>query len=384
MYTIKKSQPFYSSLRTLRFFLVYREFVQKSTFMLLSFFSSFMSFSAFLVFVCGCILHAVMSIRENIGGDISEDLSVSIGGLAMMVNVAMFKYHQDKWSNFFKDVTNFEKFGKPTDFDATKDRANLLSTLYMIYCITGTIVYSCVGVIESSCDELSEETKQKVICGTLAPIWLPFEDVSLTVRNTILLVQYVLANYIITPSAVICFLPFETTELLICHINFLKDKLLKVFGNEDGMIRNDKLRFCVAYHTHILGMADQLKYVVKFSVGHMSLVCALVFGCIGNQIFRAKPVGAVIFLLGYMVSLFLLCYAGQRIMNESLSIVDVIYNSKWYKGNTQIKKNVRFMMARCQIPVTLDAWPFGIFSFPLFMMIVKTSYSYLTLLRQST
>nr|XP_023017288.1 odorant receptor 4-like [Leptinotarsa decemlineata] len=131
-------------------------------------------------------------------------------------------------------------------------------------------------------------------------------------------------------------------------------------------------------------MADQLKYMVKFSVGHMSLICAMVFGCIGNQIFKAKPVGAAIFLFGYMVSLFLLCYAGQRIIDESLSIAEVIYQSKWYEANTQMRRSIQFTLARSQIPLTLHAWPFGIFCFPLFMMIVKTSYSYLTLLRQTT
>ncbi|KAG5890283.1 hypothetical protein JTB14_031881 [Gonioctena quinquepunctata] len=288
MYTVKKNRPFYSSLRTLRFFLVYCEYVQESTYMVSTLISRVMTFAAFSVFDCGCILHAVMSVREHIGSDISEDLSISLGGLGMIVNSGLFKYHQKKWSNFFEDVTNFDVFGKPTEFDRVKDRGNLFSTLYMIYCTVGTIIYSCVGVVESSCDDLSEETRHKSICGTLAPIWLPFEDVSLTTRNMILLGQYVLANYIITPSAVICFLPFETTELLICHIRYLKDKLLLVFESEDVEVMTNRLRFCVEYHKHILRMAEQLKFVVKFSVGHMSLICALVFGCIGNQIFKVR------------------------------------------------------------------------------------------------
>ncbi|XP_023017287.2 odorant receptor 4-like [Leptinotarsa decemlineata] len=301
----------------------------------------------------------------------------------MMITNILFKFHRKKWSRLFEDVTNIDTFGKPANFDKVKSQCIFLSKLYTIYCIIGTIVYTCISVLESSCEDPNEGIERKSICGTISPIWLPVENVSTATRNLILLIQYILGNYMVIPPAIITFLVFETTELLICHIGFLKENILESLQCEKEELESNRLRFCITYHNHILRMANQLNYVVKFNVGHMSLICAMVFGCLGNQIFKTKPVGAAIFLFGYIVSLFLLCYAGQRITNESLSVAEVIYQSKWYEANTQMKKSILFSLARCQIPLTLDAWPLGNFCFPLFMMIVKTSYSYLMLLQQT-
>nr|QNH68040.1 odorant receptor 14 [Apriona germarii] len=116
----------------------------------------------------------------------------------------------------------------------------------------------------------------------------------------------------------------------------------------------------------------------------MSLICAIVFGTIGNQALKSKPLGALLYLLGYVVALFLPCHAGQRLLDETLSVSDAVYESKWYDCDVRTMKDILFIIARCQNPQYLDALPLGSFNYPLFLLIVKTSYSYLTLLQQST
>ncbi|CAG9813960.1 unnamed protein product [Phaedon cochleariae] len=128
MYLVKKDTAFYASLKTLRFFFVYPELKENSTFNVAPYMSFILSSLVFVIFIFGSSIHVVMSIRANIGGDISEDLSVILGGLGMMTNVGMFQHYQGRWSKFFTDVTNFEAFGKPTDFDRTRERGNLFAT----------------------------------------------------------------------------------------------------------------------------------------------------------------------------------------------------------------------------------------------------------------
>ncbi|VEN63784.1 unnamed protein product [Callosobruchus maculatus] len=82
--------------------------------------------------------------------------------------------------------------------------------------------------------------------------------------------------------------------------------------------------------------------------------------------------------------MFMICHAGQKIRDESLSVADSIYFSDWYRGTIQQRKDIAFMMFRSQKPIFFDALPFGTLNYPLFVMIIKTSYSYLTLLNQST
>ncbi|XP_074026907.1 uncharacterized protein [Leptinotarsa decemlineata] len=227
MYPIKRDQPFYSSLRTLRFFLVYREYSQEPW-------------------------QILISLIKNIGEDISEDLSFIVGGLGMMITNILFKFHRKKWSRLFEDVTNIDTFGKPANFDKVKSQCIFLSKLYTIYCIIGTIVYTCISVLESSCEDPNEGIERKSICGTISPIWLPVENVSTATRNLILLIQYILGNYMVIPPAIITFLVFETTELLICHIGFLKENILESLQCEKEELESNRLRFCITYHNHIL------------------------------------------------------------------------------------------------------------------------------------
>ncbi|CAH1963363.1 unnamed protein product [Acanthoscelides obtectus] len=118
----------------------------------------------------------------------------------------------------------------------------------------------------------------------------------------------------------------------------------------------------------ISSYSDQLNRLVQATVGHVSLVAALVFGCIGNQIFKSKPLGASVFLAGWVIAMFVICHAGQKIRDESLSVTDAIYFSDWHRGTVEQKKDIAFMMFRSQKAIFFDALPFGSLNYPLFMM----------------
>nr|QNH68044.1 odorant receptor 19 [Apriona germarii] len=114
------------------------------------------------------------------------------------------------------------------------------------------------------------------------------------------------------------------------------------------------------------------------------MTCALIFGCIGNLILKSKPLAGICYLMGYITALFLLCHGGQRITDETLSVADAVYNSRWYHGDAQIMRDMIIILARSQRPASLGALPLGAMNYSLFLMIIKTSYSYLTLLNQNT
>ncbi|KAJ8950581.1 hypothetical protein NQ314_007845 [Rhamnusium bicolor] len=70
-------------------------------------------------------------------------------------------------------------------------------------------------------------------------------------------------------------------------------------------------------------------------------------------------------------------------MDETLSISEAIYDAQWYIVDAYTMKDIRFMLARSQIPVVFEALPLGSFNYPLFLAIIKTAYTYLTLIHQS-
>ncbi|CAH2000970.1 unnamed protein product [Acanthoscelides obtectus] len=197
-------------------------------------------------------------------------------------------------------------------------------------------------------------------------------------------IQVLIVYVFLMPAGQICFMFYESVMLIVTHIHHLEDHLKLLFREPDVQRRIVSLRNCVSYHAHIIRMADQLNRLLKTFAGHMSAVWAICFGCIGNQIFKSKPLGAALYLGGYMIALSFFVEAGQSLLSESETIADEIYKIDWHLGTVEEQKNVMFMLAKAQKPLTLSAEPFGNYQYSLFVLIVKTAYSYLTLLQQST
>ncbi|XP_023310132.1 odorant receptor Or2-like [Anoplophora glabripennis] len=146
----------------------------------------------------------------------------------------------------------------------------------------------------------------------------------------------------------------------------------------------NRLRFCIGYHVHILKLGYRLRSLVKYTVGHVSLLSALVCGCMANQMLTTKPIGSFILLIAWLIAVFSYCHAGQRIKDKSMSIGNALYESKWYNADNETMKDVQFILMRCQKPICYEAIPLGIIDYPFYFMMIKTGYSYFTLLNQST
>nr|CAI5833845.1 unnamed protein product [Callosobruchus analis] len=117
--------------------------------------------------------------------------------------------------------------------------------------------------------------------------------------------------------------------------------------------------------------------------GHLAVIWAGSLGCICNQILQCKLLGALLYLLGYLFTCCCFVDAGQSLLNKSGSIAEKLYNIPWYVGTIKEQKCIMFMITRAQIPMKLSAKPFGNYSCGFFIMIIKTAYSYLTLLQNS-
>ncbi|KAJ8679630.1 hypothetical protein QAD02_015417 [Eretmocerus hayati] len=101
---------------------------------------------------------------------------------------------------------------------------------------------------------------------------------------------------------------------------------------------------------------------------------------------KKAPMEAInysVYLLSFLLNSGLYCYAGQHLNNQSETIATEISNCPWYKFHVIHKKNINFMLMRAQIPVVLTAGKFNQLSFVLLTSMIKTSYSYLSIVRAS-
>ncbi|VEN49639.1 unnamed protein product [Callosobruchus maculatus] len=142
------------------------------------------------------------------------------------------------------------------------------------------------------------------------------------------------------------------------------------------------LKYCIKYHMHISKMAEGICSLHETFTGHMAVIWAGCLGCVCNQMLHSKLLGALLYLLGYLFTCCCLVEAGQTLLNKSASLADKLYDIPWYLGATKEQKCVMFMITRAQVPMKLSATPFGNYDCGFFLKIIKTAYSYLTLLQR--
>nr|UTN00954.1 odorant receptor [Semanotus bifasciatus] len=334
------------------------------------------------VFTCH---HLVTSVRDGIHVDISEDISCMVGGTVAIIMVSLFKYWERKWSKLMADVVDFSKFGQPPEFHEFSKRMNMLSKVSFAGFNLAGFTYIIVAYNATSyCKGLNEEMGLHEFCGYYTSIRLPFEGNSLMVRLPIFLTQVVVSNTSLMAAAHLTFVMYEITEYLILHIKQLKQNLVEVFDAESSQECSDRLKFCVIYHLHILKLIERLSSISKFTIGDLSLTAAIVFGCIGNQIVKVKSAASVAYFVAYVAALFYICHSGQRVADETHSLGYALYESKWHEADAKIMRDVVLVLCRCRKPGTLEALPLGDLNYPLFLMIMKSAYTYLTLLTQTT
>ncbi|XP_072383808.1 odorant receptor Or2-like [Diabrotica undecimpunctata] len=241
--------------------------------------------------------------------------------------------------------------------------------------------YAFTSLLEMDCGNDDEKNN---LCGTLTQIWLPIGKVSSLTIKMIFFFQLLVCIWACVGAGNMFFVSFESSEFLVCHINYLKRKIMKIFESDSENTRKKELAFCVRYHNWIIELGNDLNYLIKMTLGHMSLTAAVVMGMIANQIVQKyKPLGAGIYLGGYVIAIFWLSHAGQRVTDESLSIADAVFESDWYKSSKQMRKDLAFIIKRSHEPLRINALPLGTFNYALFITMLKASYSYLTLLQQS-
>ncbi|XP_018579026.2 odorant receptor 13a-like [Anoplophora glabripennis] len=385
MYEISKEKSFYSSLTILRYTYAIPSATEKSGLTWFRFIFIVIRLASLLNFVILPCLHLISTVRAKTGVDISEDLSTMFGAFGFITNAVTFLILYEKWSQFFIDVEDCNRFEIPEGIEERKKKLNLYSLLYALYAICGVLIYGVIASSETSyCKRMNEEHGLSETCGMFTPIVLPFDGSNVYIRSIIFGIQMLLGMFTLPSTALISFLLYEGVETLILHITQLKKSFIEVFDVASNAERKKRLRFCVYYHINILSLCQRLSTLGKYTSGFLCMACALVFGCIGNLILKSKPIAGISYLLEYVFALFLLCHGGQRLLDETLSVADVIYDTKWYDGDVQIMRDIRFILARSQIPVMIGALPLGCMNYALFLMIMKTSYSYLTLLTQNT
>lgn len=54
---------------------------------------------------------------------------------------------------------------------------------------------------------------------------------------------------------------------------------------------------------------------------------------------------------------------------QTKSIADFAFGLDWYQGNCSLTNDLKFLIGRCQIPAKLNAFPFGVMNYQLYLLV---------------
>ncbi|XP_066150630.1 odorant receptor 22c-like [Euwallacea fornicatus] len=89
------------------------------------------------------------------------------------------------------------------------------------------------------------------------------------------------------------------------------------------------------------------------------------------------------YILAYLSLISLMCFCGQKLEDQIMNIRHSVYLSKWYNCDMKVRKLLPLVLLRGQGKARLEALPIGNVNLMLLLTVLKTTYSYITLLQQT-
>ncbi|XP_049821534.1 odorant receptor 49b-like [Aethina tumida] len=283
-------------------------------------------------------------------------------------------------------ICDFEKYGQSQELLQTDRKANLYSKMFLWYGILGNFVYMLMPqlnvkhCVENRSQQLID---QGIPCGLVVRCRFPFKFDYTPVFEIVFVHQ-------IYTCSMVTLVVLVLTMLLCGFLMHLEHQLqhLKSYIERLDLVPCcqyiEQLHFCIKYHCAIIDYSSALNEAFSLMMLlHLSLT-SIVISVLGFEVLSVDnlmdSVRFCLHLLGWLVLLLLICYYGQKLADESLSLAEKIYSLSWFTRSTNAKLQMKMMIMRSQKPLTLSAAGMGVMTLPTFLRVLSSAYSFLTLL----
>nr|XP_049694321.1 odorant receptor Or1 [Helicoverpa armigera] len=160
------------------------------------------------------------------------------------------------------------------------------------------------------------------------------------------------------------------------------------FTSEQEKTLSLRLGSCVEQHQKALDVGKELQECFSeptFAQLTVSLIiiCATAFQLsMGHSDNMVRLLSMGTYLLNMTFQVFIYCYQGNQLSEESSEIAGAAYECPWYKCSLRVRRGLLIVMVRTRRALRLTAGGFTTLSLASFMAIIKASYSLFTLLQQ--
>ncbi|XP_022123189.2 odorant receptor Or1 [Pieris rapae] len=276
----------------------------------------------------------------------------------------------------------------------TKQFVTTSSWLAKMYSFTA-VVYILSPFIEYAIYSANGDVTFRV---HVLPIWSPLDNVSIIGYVFTLIVEIIASIYCVAIH--ITFDTFATgTMIIICgQFTSLREYSKYVCGSGkqcDLNLKRDarahyRIKKCHFIHVTLLSMVNKLNELIRDIIGIYFFVATLTLCSVAVQL-QSTELSAtqLISLLQYMCAtltqLLLYCHYGHAVQTESAVFIgDGPFTSSWWSVSGKVRREIAILCTGMSHSCRLFAGPFNVLDLHSFIQIVKTAYSYYTVLRQTS
>ncbi|XP_066257515.1 odorant receptor 30a-like [Euwallacea similis] len=186
------------------------------------------------------------------------------------------------------------------------------------------------------------------------------------------------------------------TLLVYCRIQLitLQIKSRKLFGGDEDkalLELDDKgqvqaLKQLIRDHQYIIRFVEDLNNRVKYIIMMEFILSSLDFASVLVTIVGTDAktfCWLAIFMVLLGIQLYLLSWNSNEVKIQSEAIGDALFESQWYLLSKEGKQMIQLMIFRSQKPLQMTIGPFGPMTTSSVVWILKTAYSYATLLQSA-
>lgn len=217
----------------------------------------------------------------------SEDFAIFTAFFSYVGMMTMYVVKQKELASLLLDMSDFRTFSKPPLFDTMNKKLGYFVTFIFYYAVNATLIYNGVKII--NIPKCRRERKIGEVCGTLTPVWTPFDTDHWL---TLVLVMLYIFGFYVTVDRGIMFVALQSFEIA-CNIKLridqLNSMLLSCF---EGNFEADRKRLnrCIQYHNLIISYSERVNGCFINEMFTFLATGGIIFGCLENQILKVRCV----------------------------------------------------------------------------------------------
>ncbi|XP_066248677.1 odorant receptor 30a-like [Euwallacea similis] len=339
-----------------------------------------------LIFVINILL-MIFRIGQMLQDHILEDLYINITLIILVIEITykVLIYIKNKIPYMFVDIVRKEKAilcsqDKEIMESFLKDiRYFRLASFCQCFCVGSGIVWF-----------ISVNVYKKYWVGLLPnehfmyEIWFPFDEA----KHDLFVTSY---NIIIAGFG-FCFnsasaAPLQSLMVFAAsQLKILQIKLRRCINCSKGEVNQNVLEECIVEHQFLIEFVDTLNKAIR-GILLLDYIMESINGAGGLlQLLSVKKAVEIpyccLFIANVMINMSFTAWSANGIVEQSVNIGHVIYESNWMDQSEPVKKILLIMIMRAQKPLTINIGPFMHMDAPATVAAFKAMYSYATFMRQ--